>query len=144
MSQTVKTPPAAAPAEASNRVTLGLSNRLLARPEIGRPGRRHRHLHLLPDRRARRSGRPASFFTVLYQTSTIGIVAVAVGMLMIGGEFDLSAGVIVTAAGLVNAMFCYQLGHQPVGRRAPVAGLLPGHRLPQRLPGDEDRHSAAS
>jgi simple sugar transport system permease protein len=53
---------------------------------------------------------PASFFTVLYQSSTIGIVAVGVGMLMIGGEFDLSAGVIVTTAGLVNAMFCYQLG----------------------------------
>jgi simple sugar transport system permease protein len=51
-----------------------------------------------------------SFFTVLYQSSTIGIVAVAVGMLMIGGEFDLSAGVLVTAAGLFNAMFCYQLG----------------------------------
>ncbi len=31
-------------------------------------------------------------------------------MLMIGGEFDLSAGVITTSAGLVNAMFCYQLG----------------------------------
>ena len=52
----------------------------------------------------------SSFFTVLYQSSTIGIVAVAVGMLMIGGEFDLSAGVIVTSAGLVNAMLCYQLG----------------------------------
>ena len=51
-----------------------------------------------------------SFFTVLYQASTIGIVAVAVGMLMIGGEFDLSAGVLVTTAGLFNAMFCYQLG----------------------------------
>ncbi|MFD1056826.1 ABC transporter permease [Terrabacter terrigena] len=50
-----------------------------------------------------------AFFTVLYQASTIGIVAVGVGMLMIGGEFDLSAGVIVTAAGLLNAMFCYQL-----------------------------------
>ena len=53
---------------------------------------------------------PESFFTVLYQASTIGIVAVGVGMLMIGGEFDLSAGVIVTTAGLVNAMFCYYLG----------------------------------
>jgi simple sugar transport system permease protein len=51
-----------------------------------------------------------SFFTVLYQASTIGIVAVGVGMLMIGGEFDLSAGVTVTAARLVAAMFCYQLG----------------------------------
>jgi simple sugar transport system permease protein len=51
-----------------------------------------------------------SFFTVLYQASTYGIVAVGVGMLMIGGEFDLSAGVLVTSAGLINAMFCYQLG----------------------------------
>ena len=53
---------------------------------------------------------PESFFTVLYQSSTIGIVAVGVGMLMIGGEFDLSAGVLVTSAGLVNAMFCWHLG----------------------------------
>jgi simple sugar transport system permease protein len=37
-------------------------------------------------------------------------VAVGVGMLMIGGEFDLSAGVLVTSAGLVNGMLCYQLG----------------------------------
>ncbi|GAA4936638.1 ABC transporter permease [Actinoplanes utahensis] len=51
-----------------------------------------------------------SFFTVLYQSSTIGIVAVGVGMLMIGGEFDLSAGVLVTSAGLVNSMFCWYLG----------------------------------
>ena len=38
MSQTVTTPPAA-PTEASNRVTLGWSNRLLARPEVGAPSR---------------------------------------------------------------------------------------------------------
>ena len=31
--------------------------------------------------------------TVLYASSTIGIVAVGVALLMIGGEFDLSAGV---------------------------------------------------
>jgi simple sugar transport system permease protein len=53
---------------------------------------------------------PDSLATVLYQSSTIGIVAVGVGMLMIGGEFDLSAGVIVTSAGLFNAMFSYELG----------------------------------
>ena len=45
-----------------------------------------------------------AFSTVLYAGSTIGIVAVGVGMLMIGGEFDLSAGVIVTTAGLATAM----------------------------------------
>jgi hypothetical protein len=32
MSQTTKATPPSAPAESSNRVTLGLSNRLLARP----------------------------------------------------------------------------------------------------------------
>jgi simple sugar transport system permease protein len=37
-------------------------------------------------------------------------VAVGVGLLMIGGEFDLSAGVMVTTAGLVNSMFCWQYG----------------------------------
>lgn len=109
MSQTTKTPPSAAPAEASNRVTLGWSNRLLARPEIGALVAAVVILiFFLIVAPAFRS--PASFFTVLYQSSTIGIVAVAVGMLMIGGEFDLSAGVIVTTAGLFNAMFCYQLG----------------------------------
>jgi simple sugar transport system permease protein len=41
--------------------------------------------------------------TILYGSSTIGIVAVAVALLMIGGEFDLSAGVAVTASGLAAA-----------------------------------------
>ncbi|MBT0771327.1 ABC transporter permease [Kineosporia sp. J2-2] len=51
-----------------------------------------------------------SFFTVLYQSSTIGVVATGVGLLMIGGEFDLSAGVMVTTAGLANSMFCWWFG----------------------------------
>src|SRR5919112_4187196 len=110
MSQTVKTPPkTGAPAEASNRVQLGLSNRLLARPEIGALVAAIVififFLIVAPTFR-----QPESFFTVLYQASTIGIVSVGVGMLMIGGEFDLSAGVLVTSAGLFNAMFCYYLG----------------------------------
>ena len=109
MSQTVKTPPAAAPSEASNRVTLGLSNRLLARPEVGAlVAAIVLFIFFLIVAPSFRSA--PSFFTVLYQSSTIGIVAVAVGMLMIGGEFDLSAGVLVTTAGLFNAMFCFQLG----------------------------------
>jgi simple sugar transport system permease protein len=36
-------------------------------------------------------------------------VAVGVALLMIGGEFDLSAGVAVTTAALTAAMLCYQL-----------------------------------
>src|SRR6202007_2569182 len=47
--------------------------------------------------------------TVLYQASTIGIPAVAVALLMIGGEFDLSAGVAVTASSLAGSMFATQV-----------------------------------
>jgi len=46
-----------------------------------------------------------AFATVLYQASTIGIPAVAVALLMIGGEFDLSAGVAVTTISLAASIF---------------------------------------
>jgi simple sugar transport system permease protein len=51
----------------------------------------------------------AAFTTVLYQSATIGIPAVAVAMLMIGGEFDLSAGVAVTASSLAASMFATRI-----------------------------------
>jgi simple sugar transport system permease protein len=41
--------------------------------------------------------------------STLGIMAVAIALLMIGGEFDLSAGVAVITAALTAAMFSYEL-----------------------------------
>jgi simple sugar transport system permease protein len=47
--------------------------------------------------------------TVLYASSTIGIMAVGVALLMIGGEFDLSTGVAVTTAALTASMFAFQL-----------------------------------
>jgi simple sugar transport system permease protein len=50
-----------------------------------------------------------SLATVLYGSSTIGIMAVSVALLMIGGEFDLSAGVQVTTASLAAGMVSYQL-----------------------------------
>ncbi|MFE9394090.1 ABC transporter permease [Streptomyces flavidovirens] len=53
--------------------------------------------------------RASSFGTVLYAASVIGIMAVPVALLMIGGEFDLSAGVLVTSSALVSSMFSYQL-----------------------------------
>lgn len=52
---------------------------------------------------------PESLATVLYASSTIGIMAVGVGLLMIGGEFDLSAGVAVTTSSLAASMLCYNL-----------------------------------
>ncbi|MFP7365331.1 ABC transporter permease [Corynebacterium callunae] len=47
--------------------------------------------------------------TVLYASSTIGIMAVAVGLLMIADEFDLSTGVAVITAALAASMFSYNL-----------------------------------
>jgi simple sugar transport system permease protein len=47
---------------------------------------------------------------VLYASAQIGIVATAVSMLMIGGEFDLSAGVAATSCSLFTSMFCFNLG----------------------------------
>lgn len=54
-----------------------------------------------------RSG--ASMATVLYQSSTIGIMALPVALLMIGGEFDLSSGVAVITSALTASMLSYQL-----------------------------------
>ncbi|MPY77422.1 MAG: ABC transporter permease [Actinophytocola sp.] len=50
-----------------------------------------------------------SLSTVLYASSTIGIMAVGVSLLMIGGEFDLSAGVGVITSALAAGMFAYEL-----------------------------------
>ena len=111
MTQVRTTPPpsAQAPSEASNRVTLSLYSRILARPEVGAlVAAVIIFIFFLSVAPAFRSAE--SFFTILYQSSTIGIVAVGVGLLMIGGEFDLSAGVITITAGLVNSMLCWNYG----------------------------------
>ncbi|QNE21075.1 ABC transporter permease [Kribbella qitaiheensis] len=47
--------------------------------------------------------------TILYGAALIGVMAVPVSLLMIGGEFDLSAGVAVTTAGLTAGIVAYQL-----------------------------------
>lgn len=109
MAHVQTSPPATAPPEPADRVRLALSRRVLARPEVGALVAALLIFgFFLVCAPAFRSGE--SFFTVLYQSSTIGIVAVGVGMLMIGGEFDLSAGVITTTAGLVNSMLCWNYG----------------------------------
>ena len=50
---------------------------------------------------------PNAFATVLYGSSTIGIMAVGVSLLMIGGEFDLSTGVAVITSALTASMFSW-------------------------------------
>ncbi len=52
---------------------------------------------------------PEALATVLYASSTIGIMAIGVSLLMIGGEFDLSTGVAVTFSSIAASMLAYNL-----------------------------------
>ncbi|MBA2946023.1 ABC transporter permease [Streptomyces himalayensis] len=85
-----------------------LGRRLLARPEVGAliaaVGVYIFFFAAAP------SFRDASALsTVLYQASVMGIMALPVALLMIGGEFDLSAGVAVTTSALTAAILSFQL-----------------------------------
>ncbi len=105
MSQTVDV--GAPPARDERVAKRSLLSRLLTRPEVGALlGAIVIYIIFFivagPFREA------TSLATVLYVSSTYGIPAVAVALLMIGGEFDLSAGVAVTSSALVASMFSYQ------------------------------------
>ncbi|MEG3631174.1 ABC transporter permease [Streptomyces poriticola] len=85
-----------------------LALRLLARPEVGVfLGAVAVLVFFLIAAPAVRQG--GSMATILYQSSTIGIMALPVALLMIGGEFDLSAGVAVITSALTASMLSYQL-----------------------------------
>ncbi|MFD8219409.1 ABC transporter permease [Streptomyces sp. NPDC059697] len=105
----VTTPPAPGPKETDGRTTQrSLTLRLLARPEVGVfLGAVAVFVFFLIAAPSVRSG--SSMATVLYQSSTIGIMALPVALLMIGGEFDLSAGVAVITSALTASMVSYQL-----------------------------------
>lgn len=108
LSKTPATPPGASgSAPPARKASQALTTRLLARPEIGALiAAVVIYLFFFAVAPAFRS--PEAFATILYASSLIGIVAVAVGLLMIGGEFDLSAGVAVVTYALTAAMLCYQ------------------------------------
>jgi len=53
---------------------------------------------------------PLGVATWLDDAATLGIMAVAVSLLMIGGEFDLSAGVMTASSALVTALLATELG----------------------------------
>ncbi|WEO93350.1 ABC transporter permease [Streptomyces sp. FXJ1.172] len=105
----VTTPPASGPKDRDGRTTQRpLALRLLARPEVGvLLGAVAVFVFFLVSAPAVRDG--ASMANVLYQSSTIGIMALPVALLMIGGEFDLSAGVGVITSALTASMLSYQL-----------------------------------
>src|SRR5215204_5413635 len=108
MSQTVDvgTPPAPPQDErVAQKSTLG---RLLGRPEIGALAGAI-VIFIIFFAVAPPFREPSSLASVLYVSSTYGIMATGVALLMIGGEFDLSAGVAVTTSALVASMFAYEL-----------------------------------
>ncbi|TDD58988.1 ABC transporter permease [Kribbella antibiotica] len=97
------------PTTADDRVAArSVGARLLSRPEIGSlVGAAVILVFFLiaapPFRDINNTG------TILYQAALVGVMAVPVALLMIGGEFDLSAGVAVTTSGLTAGLFAYQL-----------------------------------
>ncbi|WP_406223922.1 ABC transporter permease [Streptomyces canus] len=105
----VTTPPASGPQQTDGRTAeRPLALRLLARPEIGVfLGALAVWVFFLVAAPPVRDG--DSMANILYQSSTIGIMALPVALLMIGGEFDLSAGVGVITSALTAAMLSYQL-----------------------------------
>lgn len=103
------TPPAAPAAPPKSRTAeRSLARRALARPEIGALVAAL-GVYLFFFVAAPTFRQADSFATVLYQASTMGIMALAVSLLMIGGEFDLSAGVAVTSSALTASMLSFQL-----------------------------------
>ena len=101
-------PPAAGGPAAPARQQRSLLSRVLARPEVGALAAAIAVFLFFYAAAPTFRSLPAAS-TYLYASATIGIVAVGVALLMIGGEFDLSAGVAVTTAALTAAMLCYQL-----------------------------------
>ncbi|MEW2354839.1 ABC transporter permease [Spirillospora sp. NPDC029432] len=101
--------PSPAPVAADERLGRGSPlRRLLGRPELGAllgAAAVFAFFAVVADAFLQAS----SFSTVLYASSTFGIMAVGVSLLMIGGEFDLSAGVMVTTSALIAALTSYQL-----------------------------------
>jgi simple sugar transport system permease protein len=106
MSSPVGTPTKASETPAPAKRTL--ASRLATRPEIGAVAAAIAififFFAIAPPFRTL-----PSFSTVLYASSTIGIVAVGVALLMIGGEFDLSSGVSVVTSALAAALLTFQL-----------------------------------
>jgi simple sugar transport system permease protein len=105
----VDPPPAPGPRGSDGRTAeRPLALRILARPEVGIfLGAVAVLVFFLIAAPPVRQG--SSMATVLYQSSTIGIMALPVALLMIGGEFDLSCGVAVVSSALTASMLSYQL-----------------------------------
>jgi simple sugar transport system permease protein len=88
---------------------LGVTRQLLARPEIGALlGAVVVFAFFAAQSSVFRS--PAGIANWLDPASTLGIMAIPVALLMVGGEFDLSAGVMVGTVGLTVGLLTGQWG----------------------------------
>ena len=104
------TPPPSAPPAADERVArVGLLRRLVLRPEIGSLIGAVILFVLFAVSSTQFYSLPG-ISNWLDPASLFGIMAVAVAMLMIGGHFDLSAGVLTGTAGLATAVMTTQWG----------------------------------
>jgi simple sugar transport system permease protein len=104
------TPPSSAPPAADERVArVGLLRRLVLRPEIGSLIGAVILFVLFAVSSTQFYSLPG-ISNWLDPASLFGIMAVAVAMLMIGGHFDLSAGVLTGTAGLATAVMTTQWG----------------------------------
>jgi simple sugar transport system permease protein len=101
---------ATATAARDERLTpVGLGRRLLSRPELSAVCGAiavFAFFASYTDAFATATG----FANVLDPAATLGIMAVVVALLMIGGEFDLSAGVMTASSGLIVAMLSTKAG----------------------------------
>jgi simple sugar transport system permease protein len=98
------TPPPIRDERMARKSTLA---RLLARPEAGAlAGAIVIYIFFFAIAPPFRSA--GSFANTLYVTSVYGLMATPVALLMIGGEFDLSAGVAVTSSALCASLFSFE------------------------------------
>jgi simple sugar transport system permease protein len=99
----------AAPTADERLASTGLIRRLLVRPEFGSiVGALLVFLFFAYEAETFRTARGAAIW--LDYASLYGIMAVAVALLMIGGEFDLSAGVTTASVGLTIGIFTNEYG----------------------------------
>src|SRR4051794_18747344 len=136
MSSSVVTEPSAAPArpEAPKREPRSRISRLLARPEVGALAAAI-VIFLFFYAIAPPFRTLPGLATVLYASSTIGIVAVGVALLMIGGEFDLSSGVAGATPGPAPAVVGFQVRPEIWGGAGSPPGIAPAPGVVERHPG---------
>jgi len=109
MASVAKVAPERGPATDERLVQTSLVRRLLTRPELG-AAIGALAVFMFFAFYTEQFATTRGFGNVLDPAATLGIMAVVVAMLMIGGEFDLSAGVMAASSGLIIAGLTTQQG----------------------------------